>query len=137
MKFKYKLRHATRADADLLKELYKQAKDHIGSFNLYQVWDKYLTSSTNYKYLICEDKGFVRYGFSKKYSSWIIHEIAVLDDFKRHGIARHIVENLPRPLMLKCNCDNEIGNRFYEKIGMTKVGKTKTRKGVEQNIWQW
>jgi len=134
---KYKLERAMRKDADLIKDIHKQDKEHIGSFNLFQVWDKYLTENTTYKFLICEDKAFVTYGWSKKYSSWIIYEIGVLDEFKKQGVARFIVENLPKPMTLKCNLDNEAGNKFYEKIGMTKVGKTQTKKGVKQNIWQW
>ena len=37
--------------------------------------------------------------------------------------------------MLKCNLDNEVGNKFYEKMGMTLAGKTQTKAGVKQNIW--
>ena len=37
--------------------------------------------------------------------------------------------------MLKCNLENEIGNKFYFNMGMTLVGKTKTKQGVIQNIW--
>tara|TARA_R110000765_G_C18872068_1_gene601155 strand:+ start:401 stop:808 length:408 start_codon:yes stop_codon:yes gene_type:complete len=133
----YKLKRAQRCDEDLLKKIYKQDSEHIGSFNLYQTWDKYLTTNTNYKFLTCEDKAFVRYGYSKKYTSWVIYEIGVLEEHKKMGLARYIVENLPKPMTLKCNCDNTAGNAFYEKIGMTLSGKTHTRKGVAQNIWTW
>jgi len=129
------IRKAIRSDKDYIKKLHKQHAKHIGSFNLYQVWDKYLTEKTNYVYVIIDNMGFMRYGYSKKYNSYVLHEIAVDNECKQIGVGRMLYDYLPKPIMIKCNKDNEIGNKFYLKMNMTKAGVTKTKKGVEQNIW--
>jgi hypothetical protein len=130
------LRTATIEDQPLIKEIHKNEKEHLGSFNLYQVWDKFIRGERiPYTYVVVEGKGFCRYGFSKKYNHYVIHEVGVLPEYKRQGISRFILENVPRPLMLKCNVDNKIGNEFYKKVGMVLSGKTQTKNGVKQNIW--
>lgn len=133
----YKLRRAMRKDADLIKEIHRQCEKHIGVFDLFKVWQRYLTENTKWKYVICDNKGFARYAWSKKFQSWTIYEIAVLEEFKNQGVAKFIIENLPKPMTLKCNVDNDTGNVFYKKIGMTKLGTTYTRWGKEEYVWQW
>jgi len=130
-----KVRSATKQDEAFIKKLHKQHKKHIGGFNLFWVWDKYIDRTAKYKYVVIDDCGFMRYGFSKKYSAYVLYEIAVDEDTKQRGVGRALYEHLPRPLMLKCNQDNDTGNKFYEAMGMTKVGVTQTRQGVKQNIW--
>jgi ribosomal protein S18 acetylase RimI-like enzyme len=150
MKSEFFLKSATRKHKEEIKQLYKQEKEHIGSFNLYKTWDNYFdlkfANKISYYFLVVLDANcyhdsnvlaFVRVGNSKKLGCWTVYEIAVSESHKRKGIARFILDSLPKPLALKCNDDNEAGNKFYERIGMTKVGKTKTRKGIPQNIWQW
>lgn len=132
----HQLRPATREDVAMMKEIHKNEKEHLGSFNLYQVWDKWIGGEkVPYTFIVVEGKAFCRYGFSKKYQHYVIHEIGVLPQFKRQGISRFILENVPRPLMLKCNCDNDGGNKFYKSCGMILAGKTETKNGVKQNIW--
>lgn len=129
------IRLATEQDKEFIKKLHKQSSKHIGSFNLYWSWDKYITKEAKYFYYVAEDLGFMRYGFSKKYKSYVLHEIAVDQDCTKKGVGKMLFNKIPRPLMLKCNLDNEIGNKFYESVGMTKMSKTKTKAGVKQNIW--
>ena len=130
-----KVRLATKQDEAFIKKMHKQHKKHIGGFNLFWVWDKYIDCTAKYKYVVIDDCGFMRYGFSKKYSAYVLYEIAVDEDTKQRGVGRALYEHLPRPLMLKCNQDNDTGNKFYEAMGMTKAGVTETRQGVKQNIW--
>ena len=130
-----KVRAATKDDEPLIKKLHKQAKKEIGNFNLFWVWDKYLDKTAKYKYVVIDETAFMRYGYSKKYKANVLYEIAVDSESKQQGAGRVLYNHLPKPLMLKCNLDNEIGNKFYLNMGMTLVGKTKTKQGVIQNIW--
>ena len=130
-----KVRKATKDDAEYIKKLHKQHKKHIGGFNLFWVWDKYIDGTAKHKYVIIENAGFMRYGYSKKYSAYVLYEIAVDTDCKQKGVGTILFNELPKPTMLKCNTDNDIGNAFYKKMGMTKVGVTSTKAGQKQNIW--
>lgn len=145
----YKLRNAKRKDADFIKEIYKKEKEHLGSFNLYQCWDNYLTKKSKEKFWVVyvenvtpidynvqiDLTGFVRFGWSKKYNSYILQDIGINEKYKRKGVGRFILEKLPKPLVLKCNVTNTTGNSFYKSIGMTLNGTTQTKKGVKQNVW--
>jgi len=130
-----KVRPATIDDADFIKKLHAQSKKHIGNFNLFWVWDKYLEGTSKHRYVVIDGCGFMRYGYSSKYKAYVLYEIAVDKDSKQKGVGRVFFNHLPTPLMLKCNQDNEVGNKFYEAMGMTKVGVTETKQGVKQNIW--
>jgi len=128
-------RLAKRSDKEFIKKLYKQSANEIGNFNLFWTWDKYLSREANHKFYVIENMGFMRIGYSKKYKSYVLYEIAVDIDCKQKGVGKKLYNNIPKPLMLKCNKDNHIGNKFYKKMGMIKSGETKTSKGIEQNIW--
>jgi len=130
-----KVRPATIRDKEFIKDLYKTNPKDIGDFNLFWVWDKYIEGKAKYKYVVIDECGFMRYGYSRKYNAYVLYEIAVDQEAKQKGTGRAFYEHLPKPLMLKCNQDNEIGNVFYESMGMTKVGVTQTKQGVKQNIW--
>lgn len=130
-----KVRLANIDDSEFIKKLHKQHKKHIGGFNLFWVWDKYVEGKAKYKYVVIDGAGFMRYGYSKKYHAYVLYEIAVDDDNKQKGVGRAFYEHLPKPLMLKCNQDNTRGNKFYEAMGMTKAGNAETKQGVKQNIW--
>jgi|TARA_R110001606_G_scaffold322173_1_gene469068 predicted acetyltransferase len=145
----YKIKNAKRIDADFIKDIYKAEKEHLGSFNLYQCWDNYLRKKSKEKFWVVknlvkcpveyveyqDNVGFVRFGWSKKFHSFILQDIGILEKYKRKGVGKFIIDNLPRPLILKCNIDNTNGNKFYKKIGMTLNGVTMTKKGVKQNVW--
>lgn len=129
------VRPATIEDVDFIKKLHSQSKKHIGNFNLFWVWDKYIEGTSKHKYVVIDECGFMRYGYSTKYKAFVLYEIAVDQDTKQKGVGRVFFNHLPKPLMLKCNQDNEVGNKFYEAMGMTKVGVAETKQGVKQNIW--
>ena len=106
------IRLAKIEDVDFIKKLHKQSSKQIGGFNLFWVWDKYIKKEAKHKYVIIEDT-----------------------DCKQKGVGKALYNYIPKPIMLKCNQDNEAGNLFYNNMGMTKAGKTKTLAGVNQNIW--
>ena len=93
-----------------------------------------MEGNTNYTYEIYEDNGFIRYGYSKKYKANVIYEIAVKNGSTEKGVGSKLFNRLKKPIFLKCNQDNEVGNKFYLKMGMTKAG-TITKKGEKQNIY--
>ncbi len=78
----------------------------------------------------------LRYGYSKKYKANVIYDIAILLEHRHKGYGKKIISNLPRPIILKCNTDNEVGNIFYEAIGMRKYAIVKSKnKKKEMNVW--
>lgn len=132
------IRVANKHDAQLIKEIHRQNQKELGSFNLFYVWDKYCQRKANYKYLICDDCCFVRYGFSKAYNCNVVYEIGILKEAKGMGYGLKLMNAVQRPIILKCNIDNDTGNKFYEKIGMKKLGVVKSKNGKRlMNVWNY
>jgi ribosomal protein S18 acetylase RimI-like enzyme len=130
------IRKAIKSDEALIKAIHKEAKKELGSHNLFQIWDKYLTRESPYNYYVIEGKAFMRYGYSSRLKCYTIKEIGVLNQHKGQGIAQKLIEFTKRPLYLTCNTDNEAGNKFYKRIGMKHKGVKDSKNGLFQmNIW--
>jgi GNAT superfamily N-acetyltransferase len=129
------IRAATKADENFIKQIYKESKQHLGSFDLFMCWQKYLSGESKERFDVIDGKGFVRWGYSKKYGGYLLKDIGVLQEHRGKGIGQQLLKHVPTPVMLKCNADNKTGNKFYEGMGMIKAGRTATKKGVEQIIW--
>jgi hypothetical protein len=131
-----KFRLANKGDEDFIKLIYKDCKKEIGSFNLYNCWYDYLKNKTPYKFYILEGIGMMRYGFSKKLNCYTIKEIGILKIHQGKGYGNIFFKYISNPLYVTCNFDNINGNKFYEKIGMKKIGQ-KPSKNKKQilNIW--
>jgi len=131
-----KVRLAKKEDEQLIKSIHKEAKDEIGSFNLFQSWDNYLAKESPYLFYVIDEAAFMRYGFSKQKKCFTIKEIGVLSEHQGKGYAELLFNHCKRPLYLTCNVDNKKGNRFYEKMGMKLKGQklTKNRKQM-MNEW--
>lgn len=137
---KYVIISATKKHEAVIKQIYKECKSELGSFNLYQCWDKYLTNDSNERFHVITTWsviviGFVRWNFSKKYGSYVVKDVGVLKEFRGKGVGKDLLQYVPTPVMLKCNEDNEDGNNFYESMGMVKAGMTATKAGKAQVIW--
>jgi len=130
-----KIEKATIDDAEFIKSIYKQHKKEIGNFNLFWVWDKYLEGNTPYKFVVIKNVAFMRFGYSKKFKCNVLYEIGVDNKTMQKGAGKMLYNYLPKPTMIKCNTDNIIGNKFYEKMGAILVGKTITKSGIKQQIW--
>jgi hypothetical protein len=131
-----KLRLANKQDEEFIKLIYKDCKKEIGSFNLYNCWDDYLKNKTPYKFYVLDEIGMMRYGFSKKLNSFTIKDIGILKLHQGKGYGNIFFKNTCSPLYLTCNFDNINGNKFYEKMGMKKIGqKTSKNKKQVMNIW--
>jgi ribosomal protein S18 acetylase RimI-like enzyme len=136
------IRSATKDDALWIKQIYKQESKNLGSFNLFQVWEKYLTGGAPNKFIAIGNYAFCNYNYSVRKKCFVIHDIGILNEYKGKGIGKFIVLKIAEIarrrgtyLMLKCNCDNVEGNAFYQKIGMKNNGICLTKKGAEQNLW--
>ena len=46
----------------------------------------------------------------------VIYEICVSDNYRNKGIAKQLIDNVLKPIRLKCPVDNE-SNKFYIHIG--------------------
>lgn len=130
-----KIRLATREDQEFIHNLYKENAKEIGDFNLFWVWDKYIDGRSKHKYVVIDGCGFMRYGYSNKYNAYVLYEMAVVREAKQKGVGKTFYNHLPKPLLIKCNQTNEIGNKFYEAMGMTKAGVEQNKKGLKKNIW--
>ena len=47
------IRLATLNDEKMIREVHRQSHKQIGSFNLFYVWDKYISGKANYVYYVC------------------------------------------------------------------------------------
>lgn len=130
------IRKATKDDESFIKQIYKESKNEIGSFNLFKSWDNYLNRETTYNFYILEGKGFLRYGYSPRKKCYVIKEIGILKEFQGKGIGKILFDFCKRPLYLTCNIDNLIGNKFYKKMGMKFKGVIPTKNGKNKmNVW--
>lgn len=130
-----KIRRATKADEQLLKQIYKEARKELGSFNLFQCWTNYLSGVRGEFFMVLPKIGFVRWGFMNKYKCNVIKDIGVLKSEQGRGYGAMLVKSVPCTVMLKCNEDNAQGNAFYKSLGMQQAGRTFTKKGNPQIIW--
>lgn len=73
--------------------------------------------------------GFCNYHRRKDNIS-TIYEICVDDNYRNKGIARNLINEVPKPIQLKCSVDNE-SNIFYQKIGACMVD---TLPGKKRNL---
>jgi RimJ/RimL family protein N-acetyltransferase len=131
-----KIRLARESDEDFIKQIHKESKEFIGSFNLFYSWDDYLKRQTKYLFYVIEGKAFMRYGYSKMLKCYVIKEIAVKNEFKGTGCAKALFNHTKRPLYLTCNTDNKKANEFYSRMGMKFKGEKTSKNGkFKMNVW--
>lgn len=132
-----KIRRATAKDEDLIKQIHKESKNEIGSFNLFYSWEDYLNKPKNpYVFYVIDGIGFMRYGYSKMMKCFTIKEIGVLNQYKGQGIAKEFFRFVKSPTYLTCNIENDAGNKFYKKMGMKFKGEKLSRNGKQKmNVW--
>ena len=132
------IRSAVASDKEALKQIYKECRDELGSFDLYMCWQKYIKGESKERYLVAYDKevlGIIRFGYSRKYKVNVVHDIGVLKKARGKKIGQLLLKTAPTPYLLKCNEDNEGGNNFYKMVGLRCAGKTFTKSRRPQIIW--
>jgi hypothetical protein len=133
------IRTAVAEDKVALKQIYKDCRDELGSFDLYMCWQKFLKGESKEKFLVAYEKGevlgMIRFGPSRKYQVVVVQDIGVLLKARGKKIGQLLLDCVPKPYLLKCNEDNEGGNNFYKMMKLRCAGKTFTKKGRPQIIW--
>jgi hypothetical protein len=130
------IRLATEKDEGLIRKIHKESSKQIGSFNLFYIWDNYISRKNKYKYYVIDGVGFVRHGYSKKLKCYTVKEFGVLNEYKGKGYAEKLFNHCKRPIYLTCNIDNDRGNAFYKKIGMKLKGVKTSKNGkTKMNAW--
>ena len=64
----------------------------------------------------------------------VIYEICVSDNYRNKGIAKQLIDNVLKPIRLKCPVDNE-SNKFYIHIGARLV-ETVSGKKRDLNVYE-
>lgn len=129
------IRRAKKSDTPFVKQVYRECRTELGSFDLFNCWQKFIEGYSKEIFNVVPNGGVIRWGYSRKYKSFIVHDIGVLKAARGKGIGKELLSTVPLPFILKCNADNVGGNAFYKALGLQLRGKTTTKKGREQNIY--
>lgn len=112
------VRKSTLEDIDAIKKICSKHSKEIG-FVLRPVLEKSCKDGT---LLVYESDGIIA-GFCnyhrRKDGITTIYEICVSDDFRHKGIGKSLINEVPKPIRLKCPIDNK-SNDFY--IYRCKIG---------------
>ena len=127
------VRLATLDDIDSIKKIADKHTKEIG-FVLRPALLKHCNEKTLLVYEIDgEVVGFCNY-HRRRDSINVIYEICVSDNYRNKGIAKQLIDNVPKPIRLKCPVDNE-SNKFYVHIGARLV-KTVAGKKRDLNVYE-
>ena len=127
------VRLATLQDIDVIKKIADKHTKEIG-FVLRPALLEHCNKKTLLIYEIDgEVVGFCNY-HRRRDGINVIYEICVSDNYRNKGIAKQLIDNVPKPIRLKCPVDNE-SNKFYKRIGfeLIRVDEGKKRK---LNVWE-
>ena len=127
------VRLATLQDIDAIKKIADKHTKEIGF-----VLRPALSEHCNKKTLLIyetdgEVVGFCNYHHRRDDIN-VIYEICVLDNYRNKGIAKQLIDNVPKPIRLKCPVDNE-SNKFYIHIGARLV-ETVSGKKRDLNVYE-
>lgn len=78
--------------------------------------------------------GFCKFNKRKKDGVTVIYEICVLKEYRGLGYGKQMIDELDRPIELKCPVDNA-SNKFYQAIGCELVETVPGRKRA-LNVWR-
>lgn len=125
------MRPATDLDIEEIKKTAAKCTQEIGF-----VIRGALVEAVKRKELLFEErsKSFCHYHTRKKDKVTVIYEICVPMVYRNKGIARTMVNLLPRPIELKCPVDNK-SNDFYFRLGFSRVATVSGKKRA-LNVWR-
>ena len=127
------VRLATLEDIDSIKKIADKYTKEIG-FVLRPALVEHCNKKTLLVYEIDgEIMGFCNYHHRRDGIN-VIYEICVSDNYRNKGIAKQLIDNIPKPIRLKCPVDNE-SNKFYIHIGARLI-ETVAGKKRDLNVYE-
>lgn len=119
---------ATISDIDHIKQVASRYKKELGF-----ILRPALVDAVKRGELLYSPLGAFCHWHRRRDNVSVIYEICVPDEARGQGLGRAMVDQLPRPIRLKCPVDNE-SNGFYRHLGFELV-TTEPGKKRELNVW--
>lgn len=128
------IRLATEKDIDTIAKIASKSSKEIG-FVMKVAMKEAITKDS----LIVVERnkeiiGFCKFNKRKKDGVTVIYEICVLKEYRGLGYGKQMIDELDRPIELKCPIDNA-SNNFYKGIGCQLVETVPGRKRA-LNVWR-
>lgn len=129
----FTVRHADMQDIDAIKSIADKYSNEIGF-----VMRPALEEHCKKGFLLVAESGDAVIGFCnynrRKDGVSVIYEICTDYRYRGNGVARKMIDALPRPIHLKCPIDNE-SNNFYAALGFELVDVEDGKKR-KLNVWE-
>ena len=129
------IRTSVEEDIEEISEIAKKSSKEIGFVMKIVLKDSCKTQTLLTALYKNNIVGFCNFNIRNKDNVCVIYEICVHKDFRGLGIAKKMIEILPKPILLKCPIDNE-SNNFYKKIGFKKIDIEEGKKRP-LNVWRF
>lgn len=123
------IRQATLTDIDHIKQIAARYKQELGF-----ILRPALVEAVNRSELLYHESGSFCHWHRRRDGVSVIYEICVPDEARGQGLGRAMVEQLPRPIRLKCPVDNA-ANEFYRHLGFELVAVEPGKKR-QLNVWK-
>lgn len=127
----YSVRAAVLEDLPIVERIAKANQDSLG-FTYRFIFKAAIEYKSLALLVACKEDsevvGFMRW--ERGLDGWdTVHEICVRKDFRREGIGRLLLDQIPRPMRLRCLVRAD-SNSFFEHLGFARAGEV-----CGKNIW--
>lgn len=128
------VRQATLEDIDAIKKIADKNSQQIGFVLRPALEENCKKGNLLVAEAIGEILGFCNYNTRKKDNTNVIYEVCVDYKYRGNGIGKKLIDNIERPILLKCPVDNE-SNNFYSAYGFTLIDVEDGKKR-KLNVWE-
>lgn len=128
------VRQATLEDIDAIKKIADKNSQQIGFVLRPALEENCKKGNLLVAEAIGEILGFCNYNTRKKDNTNVIYEVCVDYKYRGNGIGKKLIDNIERPILLKCPVDNE-SNNFYGTYGFTLIDVEDGKKR-KLNVWE-
>lgn len=128
------VRQATLEDIDAIKKIADKNSQQIGFVLRPALEENCKKGNLLVAEAIGEILGFCNYNTRKKDNTNVIYEVCVDYKYRGNGIGKKLIDNIERPILLKCPVDNE-SNNFYGAYGFTLIDVEDGKKR-KLNVWE-
>lgn len=130
-----RIRKAAKGDEAFMEPIWKQNEDRLGPSDVFRRhWWRHHNRPDATKWIVLDDKAFCHYHIRRD-GFTVIYEIAVHSDHKRKGLAKALVNYLPRPITLKTDIENVESMAAYEAMGFMPMAVRVARSGKRMMIF--